>query len=177
MAPRTVAHQASLSFTISQSWFKLLSIESVMPSNHLILCYPLLLQPSIFPSIRVSPIELALGIRWPTYSAICLPASVLTGLTSAIWYPPPALTLTWAGGRPRGPREFLRTLPGPPERTAEDDRTRGRRRLRAPWGQNTWSLLDSGITCQPSPGISSACSSCVHTCVYACLILSLSTPS
>ena len=49
----TAAHQASLSFTISQSLLKLMSIESVMPSNHLILCHPLLLLPSIFPSIRV----------------------------------------------------------------------------------------------------------------------------
>ena len=45
------------------------------------------------------------------------------------------------------------------------------------WGQNTWPLLDSGVTCQPAPGISSARSSCVHTCVHVCLFLSLSTPS
>ena len=51
--PWTAAHQASLFFTISQSLLKLMSIESVMPSNHLILCYPLFLLPSIFPSIRV----------------------------------------------------------------------------------------------------------------------------
>ena len=51
--PWTAAHQASLSFTISQSWLKLMSIDWVMPSNHLILCHPLLLLPSIFPSIRV----------------------------------------------------------------------------------------------------------------------------
>ena len=51
--PRTAAHQASLSFTISQSLRKLMSIESVMPSNHLILCHPFLLLPSIFPNIRV----------------------------------------------------------------------------------------------------------------------------
>ena len=53
VTPGTAAHQASLSFTISQSLLKLMSIESVMPSNHLILCHPLLLLPSIFPSIRV----------------------------------------------------------------------------------------------------------------------------
>ena len=52
LAPWTAAHQASLSFTTSQSLFKLMSIESVMPSNHLILCFPLLLLPSVFPSIR-----------------------------------------------------------------------------------------------------------------------------
>ena len=56
--------QASLSFTVSQNLLKLMSIESVMPSNHLILCCPLLL-PSIFPSIRVFSNELALCIRWP----------------------------------------------------------------------------------------------------------------
>ena len=51
--PRTAARQASLSFIISQSWLKLMSIESVMPSNHLILCHPLLLLPSVFPNIRL----------------------------------------------------------------------------------------------------------------------------
>ena len=59
--------QASLSFTIFQSLLKLISIESVMPSNHLILCRPLLLLPSIFPSIRVFSNESALHIRWPKY--------------------------------------------------------------------------------------------------------------
>ena len=59
-----VARQASLSFTISQSLLKLMSFESVMPSNHLILCCPLLLLPSIFPNIRVFSSELALCIRW-----------------------------------------------------------------------------------------------------------------
>ena len=62
----TAAHQTSLSFTISQSLLKLMSIESVMPSNHLILCCPLLL-PSIFPSIRAFSNELALCIRWRKY--------------------------------------------------------------------------------------------------------------
>ena len=65
--PCTAAHQVSLSFTISQSLLKLMSTESVMPSNHLILCRPLLLLPSIFPSIRVFSNELALCIRWPKY--------------------------------------------------------------------------------------------------------------
>ena len=67
MTPWTVARQASLSFTISWSLFKLTSIESVMPSNHLILCHPLFLLPSIFPSIRAFSNELALHIRWPKY--------------------------------------------------------------------------------------------------------------
>ena len=61
------AFQAFLSFTISQSLLKLISTESVMPSNHLILCHPLLLLPSIFPSIRVFSDESALCIRWPKY--------------------------------------------------------------------------------------------------------------
>ena len=65
--PWTAAHQASLSFTITQSLFKLMSIESVMPSNHLILCHPLLFLPSILPSIRVFSNELVLHIRWPKY--------------------------------------------------------------------------------------------------------------
>ena len=63
--PWTAACQASLSITNSWSLLKLMSIESVMPSNHLILCCPLLLLPSIFPSIRVFPNESALRIRWP----------------------------------------------------------------------------------------------------------------
>ena len=65
--PWAAAHQASLSITNSQSLFKLMSIESVMPSNHLILCHPLLLLPSIFPSIRFFSNELALRIRWLRY--------------------------------------------------------------------------------------------------------------
>ena len=65
--PWTAACQASLSFTISQSLLKLMSIESVMPSNHLILCCPLLLLPSIFPSIRVFSNESVLPIKWPKY--------------------------------------------------------------------------------------------------------------
>ena len=65
--PWTATHQASLSITNSQSLPKLMSSESVMPSNHLILCYPLLLLPSIFPSIRVFSNESALRIRWSKY--------------------------------------------------------------------------------------------------------------
>ena len=67
VAPRTVAHQGSLSFTISWNLLKLMSIELVMPSNHSILCHPLLFLPSIFPSIRVFSSESALCIRWPKY--------------------------------------------------------------------------------------------------------------
>ena len=65
--PWTAACQTSLSFAISQSLLKLMSIQSVMPSNHLILCHPLLLLPSIFPSIRVFSSESAPHIRWPKY--------------------------------------------------------------------------------------------------------------
>ena len=65
--PRTTAHQGSLPLTISQSLLKLMSIMSVMPSNHLILCHPLFLLPSIFPSIRVFSSGSVLRIRWPKY--------------------------------------------------------------------------------------------------------------
>ena len=65
--PWTAAHQASLSFTISWSLLKLMSIELVMPSNHLILCFPLLFLPSVFPSIRVFSNESFLHTRWPKY--------------------------------------------------------------------------------------------------------------
>ena len=67
MTPWTAACQASLSITNSQSLLKLMSVESVMPSNHLTLCHPLLLPPSIFPSIRVFYNESVLCIRWPKY--------------------------------------------------------------------------------------------------------------
>ena len=67
MTPWTTARQASLSITNSQSLLKFMSIESVMLSNHLILCHPLLLPPSIFPSIRVFSNESGLRIRWPKY--------------------------------------------------------------------------------------------------------------
>ena len=67
VTPWAAARQACLSFSISQSLLTLMSIELVMPSNHLILCHSLLLLPSIFPSIRVFSNELALRIRWPKY--------------------------------------------------------------------------------------------------------------
>ena len=67
VTPWTAAHQGSLSITNSWSLPKLMSIESVMPSNHLILCHPILLLSSIFPSIKVFPNESALCIRWPKY--------------------------------------------------------------------------------------------------------------
>ena len=67
VAPRTAAHQASLSITNSWSLLKLMSIESVMPSNHIILCHPSILLPSIFPSITVFSNESVICIRWPKY--------------------------------------------------------------------------------------------------------------
>ena len=85
MTPWTVACQASLSITNSQSLFKLISIELVMPSNHLILCHPLLLPPSIFPSIRVFSNESALCIRWPKYWSFSFnisPSNEHSGLNS-----------------------------------------------------------------------------------------------
>ena len=69
VTPWTAVCQASLSIINSQSLLKLMSIESVMPSHHLILCHSLLLLPSIFPSIRVFPNESILHIRWPEYGA------------------------------------------------------------------------------------------------------------
>ena len=83
--PCTVARQASLSFTICWSLLKLISIESVMPSNHLILCHPLLLLPSILPSIRIFSNELALHIRWPKDWSFCFsisPSNEYSGLIS-----------------------------------------------------------------------------------------------
>ena len=77
--------QASLSITNSQSLLKLVSIESVIPSNHLILCHPLLLLPSIFPSIRVFSSESVLRIRWPKYWSFSFsinPSNEYSGLIS-----------------------------------------------------------------------------------------------
>ena len=79
--PMTAALQASLSFTISWSLLKLMSIESMMPSNQVILCCPLLLPPSIFPSIRVFSNKSALHIRWPKYWSFSInPSNEYSGL-------------------------------------------------------------------------------------------------
>ena len=83
--PWTAAHQASLSFTISQSLFKLMSIASVMPSSLLVLFHPLPLLPSVFPSIRVFSNESALHIRWPKYRGFSFsisPSNEFSGLIS-----------------------------------------------------------------------------------------------
>ena len=82
VTPWTTAHQASLSITNSQSLPKLMSIEFVMPSNHLILCRSLLLLPSIFPSIRVLSNESALRIRWPKYWSFNFNINEHSGLIS-----------------------------------------------------------------------------------------------
>ena len=87
--PWTVERHASLSFTISWGFLKLISIESVMPSNHLILCRPLLLLPSIFPSIRVFSNESVLHIRWPKYWSFSFsisPSNEYSGLISFRMY-------------------------------------------------------------------------------------------
>ena len=83
VSPWTAAHQAPLSFTISQSVFKFMSIELVMLSNHLNFCHPLLLLPSIFPSIRVFSNESALCITWPKHWSFSIsPFSEYSG-----WFP------------------------------------------------------------------------------------------
>ena len=85
VTPWSAAHQASLSITNSQSLLKLMSTESVMPSNHLILCHPLLLPPSVFPSIRVFSNESVLWIRWPKYWGFSFnisPSNEYSGLIS-----------------------------------------------------------------------------------------------
>ena len=85
VTPRTAACQVSLSITNSRSLLKLMSIESVMPSNHLFPCHPLLLLPSIFPSIRVFSNESVLHIRWPKYWSFSFsisPSNEYSGLIS-----------------------------------------------------------------------------------------------
>ena len=85
MTPWTIVCQASLSITNSSSLLRLMSIESVVPSNHLINCHPLLLPPSIFPSIRVFSKESVLSIRWPKYwhfSSSISPSSEYSSLIS-----------------------------------------------------------------------------------------------
>ena len=84
--PWTTARQASLSITNSWSLFKLISIESVMPSNHLILSHPLLFLPSIFPSIRVFSSELALPIRWPKYWSFSFSISLSNEYSGLIYF-------------------------------------------------------------------------------------------
>ena len=86
VTPWTAARQASLTITNSWSLLKLMSIELVMPSNHLILCYPLLLLPSIFPSIRVFSNESVLPIRWPKYESFSFSVSPSNEYSGLIFF-------------------------------------------------------------------------------------------
>ena len=97
MTPWTAARQDSLSITNSWSLLKLMSIESMMPSNHLILCHHLLLLPSVFPSIQVFSNESALHIRWPKYWSSVLPVNIQD------WFP-----LRWTGWISLQSRELSR---------------------------------------------------------------------
>ena len=96
VTPWMAAHQASLSFTVSWSLLKLMSTESVMSSSHLILCSPLLLLPSILPSIRVFSSELAFHIRWPKCWSFCFSISLSSKYSGLIsfkidWFDPLAV--------------------------------------------------------------------------------------
>ena len=105
--PWTVARQASLSISSSQSLPKLMSIESVMPSNHLVVCHLLLLLPSIFTSIRVFTNELALHIRWPKYWSFSFsisPSNKYSGLIS--------FRIDWFDS-PCSPRDSQESSPAP----------------------------------------------------------------
>ena len=98
----TAAHQASLSITNSQSLLKLISIESVMPSNHLILCHPLLLLPPIPPSIRVFPTESILYMRWQKYRSFSF------SISPSSEHPGLIFRMAWLDllGSPRDSQEF-----------------------------------------------------------------------
>ena len=106
--PWTAACQASLTIAISQSLLKLMSIDLVMPSNHLILYCPLLLLPSIFPSIRVFSNESVLHIRWPKYGSFSFsisPSNEYSGLIS--------FRMHWLVGSPCSPRDSQESSPTP----------------------------------------------------------------
>ena len=105
-APWTVACQASLSFTISRSLPKPMSIELVMPSNHPVLCHPLLLLPSIFPSIRVFSNESALCIRWPNIGVSA--STAVLPMNAQDWS-----ALGWTGWSPCGTRNPQESSPAP----------------------------------------------------------------
>ena len=108
VTPWTASRQASLSITNSQSLLKLMSIESVMPSNHLILCHPLILPPSVFPSTGAFSNESVLHIRWPKYwsfSVSISPSNEYSGLIS--------FRIDWLVGSPCSPRAFQESSPTP----------------------------------------------------------------
>ena len=102
--PRIAARQASLSITNSRSILKLMSIESVMPSNHLILCRPLFLPPLIFPSIRVFSNESAVCIRWPKYWSFSFNISPSNEFSGLIF------SLGWTGWISLQSKEFSRVF-------------------------------------------------------------------
>ena len=108
VTPWITAHQASLSITNSRSLLKLMSIESVMPSNHLILCYLRLLLPSIFPSIRVFSNESVLHIRWPQYWSCSFSISPSNAYSGLIDFP-----YDWLVGSPCSPRNSQDSSPTP----------------------------------------------------------------
>ena len=111
VTPWTAACQLPLYSTISQSLLKLMSTESVMLPNHLILCCPLLLLPSVFPSIKVFPSESALCIRWPKYWSFSIsPSNEYSGLISSRtdWFDP--LAIQWTLESSRAPQVLRREL-------------------------------------------------------------------
>ena len=108
MTPGIAAHQASLSFTISQSLLKFMSIELVMLSHHLILCCPLLLLPSNFPSIRIFSNESALHIRWPKYWSFSFSISPSSEYSGLIIYLTNEKTRGWGSSEAsQGPPSYL----------------------------------------------------------------------
>ena len=104
--PWTTAHQASLSITSFWGPPKYMYIKSMMPSNHLILCRPLLLLPSIFPSVRVFSNESILHIRWPKYWSFSF--NISPSKNTQDWSP-----LAWTGGSPCSPRDSHESSPTP----------------------------------------------------------------
>ena len=106
MTPWTAARQASLSITSSQRLLKCMSIESVLPSNHFILCRPLLLLPSIVPSIRVFSNESVLCIRWPKYWGFCFSISPSNEYSRLI-----SFRMDWLA--PCSPRDSQESSPTP----------------------------------------------------------------
>ena len=109
VTPWTAACQASLSFTISWSLFKLLSIESVMPSNHLFLCHPLFLLPLIFSSIRVFSSESASLIRWPKYWSFSFSINLSNEYSGLIFF----FFYDWLVWSPCSPRDSQESSPTP----------------------------------------------------------------
>ena len=105
--PWTTACQASLPITSSWSWPKLMSVESVMPSSHLIVCSPLLLPPSVFPSIKVFSDESALRVRWPKYWSFSF------NISPSKWIFRMDLLQNGLVGSPCGPRDSQESSPTP----------------------------------------------------------------